>query len=338
MKSIFAFFLIPLLFSCIAQKDKSAGTADQILWPEIEPYETGYLKVSDVHEIFYELCGNAEGKPAFMLHGGPGGSCSPAMRRMFNPEKYFIVLHDQRGAGRSKPYGEILDNTTLELVEDIERLRKHLGVEQMMLAGGSWGSTLALAYAETYPERVTEMVLRGIWTATREEVDWFYHGGAATVFPDVYDEFLRSLPDPTARPLPPYLVNLLSSADTTLVRRIAGAWMRYEWRISDIDVDTAEVNEWIRHNDSFAFGMIENQYMANGCFLQEGQLWDHLERIRHIPTVIINGRFDMPCPVRTAYRLHQELPRSRIVIVENGGHGGWPVIRAETEAIRSLEP
>jgi proline iminopeptidase len=184
------------------------------LWPRIEPYESGYLAVSDIHEIYYDVSGNPEGRPVFVLHGGPGGSSSPYMRRFFNPERFMIVLHDQRGCGKSKPYGEIRENTTWDLVEDIERLRVLLDVDQIVLFGGSWGSTLALAYAETYPSHVAGMVLRGIFTATQAEVDHFCHGGVGKFFPETYENLIYALPEPYRRPLPAYLYTLIADADS----------------------------------------------------------------------------------------------------------------------------
>ncbi len=340
MKYLYFSLFFVFLFSCsepAGREQEQIGQTEIDLFPEIEPYHTGYLKVSDIHELYYEEAGNAEGKPVFMLHGGPGGGCAPVMRQFFNPKVYHIVLFDQRGAKRSKPYAEIEDNNTQALIEDIEKLRKHLGIDKMMLVGGSWGSTLALAYAEAYPERVTEMVLRGIWTATRAEVDHFYHGGTYTNYPDAYDELLRSLPDPSVRPLPPYLLQLLTGEDSIMREKISKAWLKYEWRISDVNLDPNEISQWLKFNNPYAFSLIENHYMAHNCFLEERQLWNNIDQISHIPTIIINGRFDMPCPVKTAWELHQSLPRSELVIVENAGHGGEAIIKETVRAIRQFE-
>ena len=322
-----------LILSSCAQKESENDTG---LWPPIEPYETGYLKVSDIHEIYYELSGNPDGIPVFVLHGGPGGGCPPLFRRFFDPQKYCIVLHDQRGANRSKPYAELRENNTWQLVDDIEEIRKHLGLEQMMLVGGSWGTTLALAYSEAYPERVTNMVLRGIWMATQAEIDHFYHGDVAKIFPDAYDELLNALPEPDRRPLPQYLFELLSSDDAAQRKKIADAWMKYEWTVSVIDADMEEVEEWIAKNNTYAFSLIENYYMANNCFLEENQLWNKLDKITHIPTIIINGRFDIPCLANTAYRLHKNLPNSELIFVETAGHGGADIVEAMANAIRKL--
>jgi len=322
-------------FQC--QSPQESVNEELNLWPPIDPYETGYLKVSDIHEIYYEVCGNPEGKPVFVLHGGPGGSCRPIMRQFFDPEKFLIVLHDQRGAGRSKPYAEIKENTTWELVEDIERLREHLGIDSMMLVGGSWGSTLALAYAETYPEKVTDMVLRGVFTATQDEIDHFYHGGVKTIFPDVYDNFTDALPEPVEDSLPAYLFSLLTSEDSSLREEISRVWTKYEWKISDLDIKDNIIDEFLAEHSAYAFALIENYYMMNHCFLEEGQLWKNIDRIKGIPCTIVNGRFDWPCPTITAYKLHKTLPESRLIIAEMGGHGGDIIIEAVVEAVKYHE-
>lgn len=331
-----ALFLLLLTLSCINNgKEDQPATG---LWPPLEPYETGFLKVSETHTLYYEIAGNPDGKPVIVLHGGPGGSCDPIMRQFFNPEKFKAILFDQRGAGRSTPYAELEGNNTWELVEDIEKLRKHLNLDKVMIVGGSWGSTLALAYAEKYPEVVTDMVLRGIFTATDEEIDHFYHGGTKSIFPDAYEEFLNALPDPDRRPLPSYLFELLTNYDSALQKKIADAWLRYEWRISDIHVDTSEITRWALSNNSYAFSLIENYYMANRCFLQENQLWDSLSKISDIPLTIVHGRFDIPCRLITAYRLHQMIPGSELVIVEGTGHIGQAILEAVTNAVRKHEP
>ena len=205
------FFMCVVFLSLWIPRVIQAGDAQ--LWPEIEPYDSDFLKVSDIHRIYYEQCGNRAGKPVFVLHGGPGGSSSPYMRRFFNPAKFRIVLHDQRGAGKSTPFAEIKENNTLLLVQDIEQLRKHLNIDKIILFGGSWGSTLALAYGQTYPEHVSAMILRGVFTATQEEIDYFYHGGVRTFFPEVYVQFVQGLPDPNRHPIPEYLFSLIESTD-----------------------------------------------------------------------------------------------------------------------------
>jgi proline iminopeptidase len=324
---------------CGVSPDTSSASEDISLWPEIEPYESGYLRVSDIHKIHYELCGNPEGKPVFVLHGGPGGSCSPYMRRFFNPEVFLIVLHDQRGAGKSRPYGEIRENTTWELVEDIERLRQHLELGDILLFGGSWGTTLAFAYGETYPRSVRGMVLRGVFTATSEEIDHFYHGGIRTYYPDVYDEMLKALPDPDRRPLPDYFLELIQSDDPEEGDKYACLWAWYETKISAIEVP----DEWLdgigEGWNPYAFALLENYYMANDCFFEEDQLYRDAGRLSDVPVVMINGRYDAVCPPVTAYRMDKRLSKSKLIIAEAAGHWmGEPSIeQALLRAMREFE-
>ena len=309
------------------------------LWSPIEPFQSGYLKVSEIHEIYYELSGNPEGKPVFFLHGGPGGSSSPYMRRFCDPDKFLMVLSDQRGAGKSKPYGEIKENTTQHLVEDIERLRKHLKLEKIILFGGSWGTTLGLAYAEAYPENVSGMVLRGVFMATKEEIDHFYHGGVGRYFPETYEKLLSALPEPSRQPLPDYLFRLIQEGSQADKAKYSRAWAKYEGKISGLEVPDTVIKNWIENSNPYAFSLFENFYMTNGCFLEEGQLFKNAEKISHIPTIIINGRYDVICPPVTAYRLHKLLPKSKLIIAEGAGHwmGEKPIERALIEAMREFE-
>lgn len=334
-------FLFALLIICSGLSSvKTAPDSEIQLWPVTQPYETGYLKVSDIHEIYYQLCGNPEGQPVFALHGGPGGSCSPDMCRFFNPEKYFIVLHDQRGAGKSKPFADIRENTTQHLVADIERLRKHLKVEKMILFGGSWGSTLGLAYAEAYPEHVSGMVLRGIFLATQDEIDHFFHGGVKKYFPELWEKFESSFPDPERRPIPDYLLELLQSPDSTMQAKYARVWAEYEIKLASLHFPDDQMAPIFEHFNPLAFSRLENYYMANHCFLEEGQLLRDAGKIKDIPLVMVNGRYDMICPPITAYRLHKLLPKSRLVIAEEAGHwmGEKPIEAAMWQAMRDFEP
>lgn len=330
--SLFALFL----GACQGAKNPANETT---LWPPIEPFQSGYLKVSDTHKIYYELSGNSEGKPVFFLHGGPGGSSSPYMRRFCDPDKFLMVLSDQRGAGKSKPYGEIKENTTQDLVEDIERLRKHLKLEKILLFGGSWGTTLGLAYAEAYPKNVSGMVLRGVFMATKEEIDHFYHGGVGRYFPEIYEALLSTLPEPSRRPLPDYLFRLIQEGSQADKAKYSRAWVKYEGKISGLEVPDEAIKNWIENSNPYAFSLFENFYMANGCFLEEGQLFKNAEKITHIPTIIINGRYDVICPPVTAYRLHKLLPKSKLIIAEGAGHwmGEKPIENALIEAMKEFE-
>ena len=328
-----------LILLCLTLLATESTSRPVELWPEIEPFEKGHLPVSDLHEVYYEVCGNPAGKPVFVLHGGPGGSSSPYMRRFFNPDRFLIVLHDQRGCGRSTPYGEIQANTTWDLVEDIEQLRCHLQLDEILLFGGSWGSTLALAYAETYPSNVSGMVLRGIFTATDAEIDHFYHGGVGKLFPETYEKLLNSLPEPGRRPLPEYLYNLIAAADSAGKMTYSRAWAAYELKVCSLHFPDDQLATVVEGFDSYAFALLENYYMSNRCFLEEGQLLRDTAKIGHITTVLVNGRYDVICPPINAYRLHKLLPNSKLVIAEGAGHwmGEKPVEEALLEAVQQFE-
>lgn len=329
-----------LIVPAVILASQAGGETDEVaLWPEIEPYHTDYLRVSDIHEVYYELSGNPDGKPVFVLHGGPGGGCSPYMRRFYDPAKFLIVLHDQRGAGQSRPYGEIRQNTTRHLVEDIERLRRHLDLDKIILSGGSWGTTLGIAYAEAYPENVSGMLLRGVFLGTEEEIKHFYHGGVRVFFPEVYDKMLESLPNPDRRPLPAYFLELIQNGNPDERETYAKVWAKYETKIAALEVSDERIDEIYQTYDPFAFALLENYYMANGCFLEEGQLLRDADRIRKIPVIIVNGRYDTVCPPVNAYRLHQRLPRSKLIIAEGAGHwmGEPPVERALLRAMSEFE-
>lgn len=316
-----------------------AAFAQEDVFPEIEPYDSGFLKVGDIHEIYYEQSGNPEGKPIFFLHGGPGGGTSPAQRRYYDPRKFRIVLHDQRGAGKSRPFAEIRENTTWDLVEDIERLRKHLKIHRMILLGGSWGSTLALAYAEKYPERVSGLILRGVYLGTREEMQRFYVEGVREYFPEVSEQLWSQVPDTPGKTPPQRILDLLNSPDEAVRKKFARAWAAYETRVAYLERSQAEVEKSLDSSDPLAFSRIENHYMANDCFLEPDQLLRDAGRLKDIPTVIVNGRYDVIAPPITAWKLHKALPKSQIWIVESAGHSGSePGIRgALVRAVRTFE-
>jgi len=291
------------------------------LWPEIKPFRTDHLQVSEIHRIYFEECGNPEGKPVFVLHGGPGARVSPYYRRFFNPEVFHIVLHDQRGTGLSEPFLELRENTTPHLVEDIEALRLHLGCDDIILFGGSWGSTLALAYAETYPENVSALVIRGVFMATQEELVHYYGGGVKTFFPEAY----AKLEDAVGEPLSPQaILDKINKEDTAEHFPISKAWTAYEAKIAELFISDQNVEGMVNSKQMAdivrSLALLENHYMVNGCFFEEGQLFNNSNRIKDIPTVIVNGRYDMICPPITAYRLHLRLPRSRLIIAEESGH------------------
>ncbi|MCK6456799.1 MAG: prolyl aminopeptidase [Phycisphaerae bacterium] len=308
-------------------------------YPEIEPFKTGYLRVSDLHEIYYELCGNPSGRPVMLLHGGPGGGSYPDLRRFHDPTKYLLVLHDQRGAGKSRPHAELRENTTPNLVSDIERLRTHLKLGKVQVFGGSWGSTLALAYAEAYPQHIDSLVLRGIFTATKDEIDHFYHGPVATYFPEAHERLRQVIPNPSATDYPRQLYEQIRHRGTPRAKHVADEWARYETRVSRVGMTDAMAEKFLADWDSYDFSLIENYYMANRCFLEEEQLLRDAPRLTGISTIIVNGRYDVICPPINAFRVHRAIPGSKLVIVEDAGHGGGapPMRSALIQAVRDIE-
>jgi proline iminopeptidase len=290
-------------------------------YPEIEPYDHGMLDVGDGHHIYWELCGNPNGKPVVFLHGGPGGGCAPAQRRLFDPDKYRILLFDQRGCGRSKPYASLEANTTWHLVADIERLREMIGVDKWMVFGGSWGLTLALAYAQTHPERVTELVLRGIFLVRREEFRWFYQEGTSWIFPDFWQEFVEHIPADERGDLLSAYYRRLTSPDVGVQRAAAKVWSVWEGRTSRLIPDPELIARTGGDEFSYAFARIEAHYFVHDAWLTQGRgLIENVARIRHIPAVIVQGRYDVVCPVKSAWDLHAAWPESELVIVPDAGH------------------
>ncbi|MGK4003422.1 prolyl aminopeptidase [Sorangium sp. So ce1036] len=299
----------------------TTGTPRRTLYPEIEPYRAGRLRVSDLHEIYFEESGNPRGKPVVFVHGGPGGGTEPKQRRFFDPAAYRIVLFDQRGCGRSTPYASLEENTTWHLVADMEALREHLGVERWQVFGGSWGSTLALAYAEKHPERVTELVLRGIFLLRKQELDWFYQRGASAIFPDAWEEYLAFIPEAERGDLLAAYHRRLTSPDPEVRGRAARAWSVWEGRTSCLFINNDLVAKTAGDEFALAFARIECHYFVNkGFFATETQLLDEVHRIRHIPTVIVQGRYDIVCPAESAWALHRAFPEADLRIVADAGH------------------
>jgi len=296
------------------------------LYPDLEPYDTGMLAVDARHTLYYEQCGNPNGRPVVLLHGGPGAGCSAKMRRFHDPAKYRIVLFDQRGSGRSTPHADLVDNTTWDLVADIERLRTKLGIDRWQVFGGSWGSTLALAYAETHPERVTELVLRGIFMLRRWELEWFYQEGASRLFPDAWEPYLEAIPEAERGDLIAAYHRRLTSPDEATRLAAARAWSVWEGATSFLRVDPAFV---IGHEDAafaLAFARIENHYFVNdGFFETQDQLLRDAPRIADIPGVIVHGRYDVVCPIQNAWELHKAWPKAELVISPTAGHSAFEV-------------
>lgn len=291
------------------------------LYPEIEPRETGHLDVGDGHRLYWELSGNPDGKPVVFLHGGPGGGSSPAHRRQFDPKRYSILVFDQRGAGKSTPYASLEANTTGHLVEDIEKLRAHFGVDQWMVFGGSWGSTLALAYAEAHPEQVTELVLRGVFLFDQFEVDWLYkQGGASSLYPDGWDEFVAPIAAGERGDLVAAYQRVLTGNDEAAKLVAAKAWSKWEAVTVTLLPSKDTEEHFTDPAVAIAVARIENHYMANKGWLEEGQLLRGAEKLRGIPGVIVQGRHDCCTPPIAAWTLKKAWPEIELNIIPDGGH------------------
>jgi len=292
------------------------------LYPEIQPYDTGMLDVGDGHRLYWELCGNPDGKAVVFLHGGPGGGSSPDHRRQFNPDKYKILVFDQRGCGKSTPYASLENNTTWDLVDDIEKLRTEVAkVDKWQVFGGSWGSTLALAYAETYPERVTELVLRGIFLFDQYEIDWMYkEGGASQVYPDKFDEFVAPIPAAERDDLVAAYGKRLTSNDKDEQLSAAKAWSKWEGDIVTLLPSPSTIEHFTSPDVAVAVARIENHYMAAHGWFEEGQLLRDATKLKGIPGVIVQGRHDTCTPPVAAWRLKQAWPEVELNIIPDAGH------------------
>jgi proline iminopeptidase len=289
-------------------------------YPEIEPYRTDRLRVSEVHELYFEESGNPKGKPVLFVHGGPGFGCEPKQRRFFDPQAYRIVLFDQRGCGKSTPHASLVDNTTWHLVDDIEALRTHLGIEAWQVFGGSWGSTLALAYAQAHPSRVTALVLRGIFLLRKQEIDWFYQRGASALFPDAWEKYLEAIPEAEHGDLLRAYHRRLTGDDAAERQRAARAWSVWEGSTSCLLPNEELIAKTAGDAFSLAFARIECHYFVNGAFLKGRELLANVDKIRHIPAVIVQGRYDVVCPMESAWALHRAWPEAAFRVVSDAGH------------------
>ncbi|HVV34686.1 MAG TPA: prolyl aminopeptidase [Vitreimonas sp.] len=291
------------------------------LYAPIEPSQSEMLKVSPLHTIYVEQCGNARGRPAIALHGGPGGGLSPEMRRFFDPQRYRTVLMDQRGCGRSTPHAELRENTTWDLVADIERVRERLDIDKWVVFGGSWGSTLALAYAAKHPERVAGIVLRGIFLLTKSEITWFYQNGASNVFPDAFARYAAAIPEAERGDFVQAYYKRLTSTDRETRIAAARAWARWEGETISIAGPSALPSRFNEDRFVEAFARIENHYFVNnGFFDHDGWLLDAAEKMRHIPCRIVHGRYDMCTPLASAWALKQRWPEANLEIIPDAGH------------------
>lgn len=289
----------------------------------MEPYHHAFLHVDDTHQLYYEECGNPHGKPAVLLHGGPGGGCSPSMRSFYNPDIYRIILFDQRGSGRSYPKASLQNNTTWDLVNDIEMLRAALQVEKWQVFGGSWGSTLAIAYAEMHPDRVTELVLRGIFLGTQPEQDWIYVHGASEIFPKEWQDFIAPIPRSERHDMPKAYYKRLMSLDEKPAQELAEIWSVWEGKTSCLLPNDEIIHSMGSGALALSIARIECHYFANGCFLKDDQLVRDVGKIRNIPAVIVNGRYDLLCPPVTAFRLSAAWPEADLRIVPDAGHSAF---------------
>lgn len=304
-------------------------SASAYLYQPIDPFDQQMLDVGDGHRVYVEQCGAPDGIPVVVLHGGPGGGCSPAMRRYFDPNIYRIILFDQRGCGRSRPHASVADNTTWHLVDDIELIRKTLGIDRWMVFGGSWGATLALIYAQAHPEQVAGLVLRGVFLMTREELDWFYGGGAARFWPDLWQRFIDVIPEEEHGDLIAAYHKRLFSGDLTVETRCARAWATWENALAAMGSDGVTGESPADY--ARAFARLENHYFVNDGFLgPDQQILDNMDRIKDIPGVIVQGRYDMICPPVSAYRLAALWPKAKLHLIGRAGHAlSEPGISAE---------
>ncbi len=302
---------------CLLSKGKSQMHS---LFPEIKPYNTFRLKVSAIHELYIEEVGNPQGQPVVLLHGGPGGGISPDYRRLFDPAFYRIVLFDQRGAGESTPHACLEENTTWDLVADIEKIRQHLGIQQWLVFGGSWGSTLSLAYAETHPQSVAGLILRGIFLCRPEEIQWFYQSGCSFIFPDLWEDYVRPVPMDQRNDMVHAYYKLLTSSEPSVRLNAAKAWSIWEGSTCKLKPDPKTISTFESDEKALAMARIECHYFVNNAFLSEEQLLQNVGHIRHIPTWIVHGRYDVVCPVKNAWDLHRVFPEATLKIIPDAGH------------------
>lgn len=307
----------------------------RLLFPEIEPYDSGFMQVDDMHELYFEQSGNMQGYPVVFLHGGPGAGASPQSRRFFDPTFYRIIVFDQRGAGRSKPHGEMRHNTTPLLVEDMEKLRKKLGINQWMIFGGSWGSTLALSYAESHPKQCSALVLRGIFLCRPSEINWFYND-TKHVYPEVWDQFVDPIPESERGDLLNAYHRRVMDPNPLVHEPFARTYNRYETRLSKHHPDELDARESFDDlKGALSLARAETHYFKNDIFQRPNQILDEIKRIRHIPTHVIHGRYDMVCPIKTAFDLLKVWPEiEAFKIIPDGGHSSFdpPITHALIES------
>lgn len=291
------------------------------LYPEIAPFDSGMLKVSDIHTIYYERVGNPEGIPVVFLHGGPGGGLIPIYRQFFDPKAFHVVLFDQRGSGRSTPHAELRENTTWDLISDIETLRKKFGIQKWYVFGGSWGSTLSLAYAINNPDKVLGLILRGIFLTRRKELLWFYQYGASEIFPDYWERYRNEIPEEERHDFISAYYKRLTSDDEKVRLSAARAWSVWEGATSKLFPDKNLIEHWENEHEALQLARIECHYFINNCFFpSDNYILENINKIRHIPTVIVQGRYDIVCPMVSAWELHKAFPEAEFIIIPDAGH------------------
>jgi proline iminopeptidase len=291
-----------------------------VLYPELKPYQRHSLKVSELHELYIDEAGNPDGIPVLFVHGGPGGGCDGSSRRFYDPALYRIVTFDQRGCGRSTPHGELSDNTTQDLIADMEAIRVHLGIDSWVLFGGSWGSTLSLLYAQHYPQRVMALVLRGIFLCRQCDFDWLYKDGANRIFPDYWEDFIKPIPQSERGDLAQAYNSRLLGDDELLRMGVAKAWSAWEGNCSKLRPSPTALAKFTKPHNALALARIETHYFVNKGFIDENYILNNMQSIKDIPGRIVHGRYDMVCPLDNALRLHQQWPNSELVIVRDAGH------------------
>ena len=312
------------------------------LYPAIEPYREFRLRVSDLHTLWIEECGNPDGIPVVFLHGGPGAACETFHRRFFDPQRYRIILFDQRGCGRSIPHAELRDNTTQALVADIERIRDELGIEKWLVFGGSWGSTLALVYAQAHPDRVSGLVLRGVFLCRPRDIQWFYQDGTSRMYPDLWQDYIRVIPEQERGDLVAAFYRRLCSDDLDVRRQAARAWSVWEGSTSNLEPKPSVLDHFSEEHITLSLARIECHYFINDSFLRKDQLLQDARKLAGIPGVIVHGRYDVICPLEQAYALHRAWPEAKLIIAPRSGHSAFEaeivdaLVRATQEFSRLL--
>jgi proline iminopeptidase len=296
-----------------------------ILYPDIEPYKIDSLAVSNLHTLYYEESGNPNGYPAVFLHGGPGSGSAPRWRRYFDPKKHRIILFDQRGCGRSMPYASLQDNTTDQLVADIEKLRLHLNIDRWLVVGGSWGSTLALAYAQAHPKPINALILYGLFLGTKDEINWFYQNGVDAILPDAFEDYRQLIPSAQRNDLVGAYYRLLNSDDAKTQMQAAQKWSKLEAAGLNLIPDPSLIKQFTEPQKALAQARIECHYFINKCFLEKEQLVRNLSAIEHIPCTIVHGRYDLICPFKTAWTFCQRWSKAELIVVPDAGHSATEI-------------